>query len=530
MQEYMKKLHPVMFAGTGSDVGKSIIAAAFCRIFRQDGYRPAPYKAQNMALNSYATPEGLEIGRAQAVQAEAAGVPCHTDMNPLLLKPQSDHTSQVVLNGRPVGNRNAYDYFRKEGREELRREVCAAYDRLARRYNPIVLEGAGSISEINLRDSDLVNLPMAIHAGADVILVADIDRGGVFASVYGSVMLLRPHERERVKGILINKFRGDIRLFEPGIKMLEELCGIPVVGVVPYYKDIHIEEEDSVALAAKSVQAERGKVNIAVVLLRHLSNFTDFNVLERDPRVHLFYTNNTDELAKADIIILPGSKSTLDDLCELRRNGVAQAVIRAHREGVAVLGICGGYQLMGQEVLDPDHVEGDIERLPGLGLLPVSTRMTGEKVTRQVKFELVERGQSNGESGCTVMPHAGSGSDSDNFQLPLRSSRQALSGYEIHMGSTVPVEGAPASPLNLLEDGQRDGYFVDRTCMGTYIHGILDNPEFIDFLLEPFAGKLSETAGAFDYRQFKEEQYDKLAAHVRRHVDMQLIYRILTEN
>ena len=386
----MKKLHPLMFAGTGSDVGKSIIAAAFCRIFRQDGYRPAPFKAQNMALNSYATPEGLEIGRAQAVQAEAAGVPCHTDMNPLLLKPQSDRTSQVVLNGKPIGSRGAYDYFRKEGREELRREVCAAYDRLAQKYNPIVLEGAGSISEINLREVDLVNLPMAMYAGADVILVADIDRGGVFASVYGSVMLLTPEERKHVKGILINKFRGDIRLFESGVKMLEELCGIPVVGVVPYYKDIYIEEEDSLALATKSLQAEQGKVNIAVVLLRHLSNFTDFNVLERDPRVHLFYTNNTDELAKADIIILPGSKSTLADLYELRRNGVAQAVIRAHREGTAVLGICGGYQLMGQEVLDPDHVEGEIERLPGLGLLPVSTRMTGEKVTRQVNFQLLE--------------------------------------------------------------------------------------------------------------------------------------------
>ena len=360
----MKKLHPLMFAGTGSDVGKSIIAAAFCRIFRQDGYRPAPFKAQNMALNSYATPEGLEIGRAQAVQAEAAGVSCHTDMNPLLLKPQSDRTSQVVLNGKPIGSRGAYDYFRKEGREELRREVCAAYDRLAQKYNPIVLEGAGSISEINLREVDLVNLPMAMYAGADVILVADIDRGGVFASVYGSVMLLTPEERKHVKGILINKFRGDIRLFESGVKMLEELCGIPVVGVVPYYKDIYIEEEDSLALATKSLQAEQGKVNIAVVLLRHLSNFTDFNVLERDPRVHLFYTNNTDELAKADIIILPGSKSTLADLYELRRNGVAQAVIRAHREGTAVLGICGGYQLMGQEVLDPDHVEGEIERLP----------------------------------------------------------------------------------------------------------------------------------------------------------------------
>lgn len=517
----MKKLHPLMFAGTGSDVGKSIIAAAFCRIFRQDGYRPAPFKAQNMALNSYATPEGLEIGRAQAVQAEAAGVPCHTDMNPLLLKPQSDRTSQVVLNGKPIGSRGAYDYFRKEGREELRREVCAAYDRLAQKYNPIVLEGAGSISEINLREVDLVNLPMAMYAGADVILVADIDRGGVFASVYGSVMLLTPEERKHVKGILINKFRGDIRLFESGVKMLEELCGIPVVGVVPYYKDIYIEEEDSLALATKSLQAEQGKVNIAVVLLRHLSNFTDFNVLERDPRVHLFYTNNTDELAKADIIILPGSKSTLADLYELRRNGVAQAVIRAHREGTVVLGICGGYQLMGQEVLDPDHVEGEIERLPGLGLLPVSTRMTGEKVTRQVNFQLLE--------SCRAVVPQGNSSPL-NFNNQPSASHFQLKGYEIHMGSTVPVEGASASPLNRLESGQCDGYIVDRTCMGTYIHGILDNPEFIDFLLEPFASKLSEAAETFNYRQFKEEQYDKLADHVRQHVNLPLIYKILTDN
>lgn len=509
LAQQMNRLHPLMFAGTGSDVGKSIISAAFCRIFKQDGYRPAPFKAQNMALNSYATPEGLEIGRAQAVQAEAAGVPCHTDMNPLLLKPQSDCTSQVVLNGRPIGNRSAYGYFHKEGREELRREVCAAYDRLSKKYNPVVLEGAGSISEINLREVDLVNLPMAMYAGADVILVADIDRGGVFASVYGSVMLLTPEERKHVKGILINKFMGDIRLFESGVKMLEELCGIPVVGVVPYYKDIYIEEEDSLALATKSLQAEQGKVNIAVVLLRHLSNFTDFNVLERDPRVHLFYTNNTEELAKADIIILPGSKSTLADLYELRRNGVAQAVIRAHREGAAVLGICGGYQLMGQEVFDPDHVEGDIERLPGLGLLPVSTRMTGEKVTRQVKFQLFENGGRATEDGTLKL---------------------SMSGYEIHMGSTVPIEGTSASPLNMLEDGLCDGYIVDSTCMGTYIHGILDNPEFIDFLLKPFAGKLSETAEAFNYQQFKEEQYDKLAEHVRQHVDMPLIYKILTDN
>ena len=492
-----KNLHPLMLAGTGSDVGKSIIAAAFCRIFLQDGYHPAPFKAQNMALNSYATPEGLEIGRAQAVQAEAAGVPCHTDMNPLLLKPSSDHTSQVVLNGRPIGNRNAYEYFRREGREELRKEVHAAFDRLAARYNPVVMEGAGSISEINLRDSDLVNLPMAMHAGADVILVADIDRGGVFASVYGSVMLLRPEERKYIKGILINKFRGDIRLFESGVKMLEDLCGVPVVGVVPYYKDIYIEEEDSVMLQTKNIRAGQGKVNVAVVLLRHLSNFTDFNVLERDPRVHLFYTNNTDELMKADIILLPGSKSTLSDLYELRRNGVAQAIVRAHREGATVMGICGGYQLMGREVCDPDHVEGEIERLPGLGLLPVSTRMQGEKVTRQVRFRFLE-------------------------------DSAVCEGYEIHMGTTTPLADVPVSPLNHLADGREDGYFVDRTCMGTYVHGILDNPSVINYLLEPFADKLKETA--FDYKAFKEEQYDKLAAHVRKHVDLPLIYQILTDN
>lgn len=489
-----------MFAGTGSDVGKSIIAAAFCRIFKQDGYCPAPFKAQNMALNSYATPEGLEIGRAQAVQAEAAGVPCHTDMNPLLLKPQSDHTSQVVLNGKPIGNRPAYDYFRKEGREELRKEVYAAFDRLSARYNPVVMEGAGSLAEINLRETDLVNMPMAIHAGADVILVGDIDRGGVFASVYGSLMLLTPEERKHVKGILINKFRGDIRLFEPGIKMLEELCGIPVLGVVPYYKDIHIEEEDSVSLAMKSVHAMQGKVNVAVVLLRHLSNFTDFNVLERDPRVHLFYTNNVDELEKADIILLPGSKSTLDDLYELRRNGVAGAIVRARRRGATIMGICGGYQMMGQQILDPEHVEGDLEALPGLGLLPMVTRMSGEKVTRQIKFTL-------------------SGSSSDR-----------MDGYEIHMGVTTPVEGETVCPLNRLEDGSMDGCRVDEKCMGTYIHGILDNASFIEFLLKPYAHRLTEEAETFNYQTYKEQQYDKLADHVRAHVNIPLVYQILTED
>ncbi|MBR1803997.1 MAG: cobyric acid synthase [Muribaculaceae bacterium] len=488
------RLHSIMLAGTGSDVGKSVLAAAFCRIFKQDGYAPAPFKAQNMALNSYATPDGLEIGRAQAVQAEAAGLPCHTDMNPLLLKPQSDHTSQVVLHGRPIGNKNAYDYWRRGTSDiDFRDEVCRAYDRLASRYNPIVMEGAGSISEINLRETDLVNMPMARHASADVILVGDIDRGGVFASVYGSIALQTPEDRKLIKGIIINKFRGDLRLFDDGRNLLEDICDVPVLGVVPYYKDIYIEEEDSVALAQKSMQAECGMVNVAVVMLRHLSNYTDFDALERDPRVHLFYTNNTEDLGKADIIIVPGTKSTLHDLYELRRNGCAQAIVRAHRGGATVLGICGGYQMLGVEVLDPGHVEGDIERLPGLGLLPITTTMNGEKQTRQVT--------------C-----------------------QYGTGYEIHQGETTPFDQAEPSPLLHLDDGRDDGYIVDAKCMGTYVHGILDNAPFVDFLLEPYRDKMAQRDVAFDYAAFKQEQYDRLACHVREYVDMNRIYQILSNH
>lgn len=278
---------------------------------------------------------------------------------------------------------------------------------------------------------------------------------------------------------------------------MEELCGIPVLGVVPYYKDIHIEEEDSVVLDYKRMQAIEGKVNVAVVLLRHLSNFTDFNMLERDERVHLYYTNNTEELAKADIILLPGSKSTLDDLYELRRNGVAQAILRAHRKGASVMGICGGYQMMGMEVRDPDGVEGDIRQLPGLGLLPMITTMQGEKVTRRVTFH-------------------------------FRDNETVCRGYEIHMGETELVSGSPVSPLNKLEDGKADGYFVDRKCMGSYIHGILDNQVFIDFLLEPYADKLHRQSQ--DYEAYKEEQYDKLAAHVRKHLNLPLLYQIMCKN
>lgn len=474
-------LHPIMFAGTGSDVGKSIIAAAFCRIFRQDGYQPAPFKAQNMALNSYVTPDGLEIGRAQAVQAEAAGIACQSDMNPLLLKPQSDHTSQVVLHGQPIGSKDAYDYWRRGSSEiDFRGEVCKAFDRLSTHYNPIVMEGAGSIAEINLRDRDLVNMSMARHAKADVILVGDIDRGGVFASVYGSIALQTEEDRKLIKGIIINKFRGDMRLFEEGRKMMEEICGVPVLGVVPYYKDIYIEEEDSVALEQKRRQLTEGKVNVAVVLLRHISNYTDFDIMERDPRVNLFYTNNTADIEHSDIIILPGTKATIDDLLELRRNGCAAALQRAYRNGKTIVGICGGYQMLGEMVEDPDGIEGNIANLPGLGLLPIRTTMRPIKTTRQVTFDF------NG---------------------------QMCQGYEIHQGQSSTEEKV----------------FIKNNCIGTYIHGFLDNQPVIDYLLKNFQTQ-STTSNVQSIEEFKQQQYDRLANHVRQYVDMERIYKILSDN
>jgi len=518
-----------MLAGTGSDVGKSVIATALCRIFKQDGYCPAPFKAQNMALNSYATPEGLEIGRAQAVQAEAAGIPCHTDMNPLLLKPQSDHTSQVVLNGKPIGNKDAYDYWKptpnpspKEGGGiDFRKEVCAAFDRLAARYNPIVMEGAGSIAEINLKDRDLVNMSMARYANADVILVGDIDRGGVFASVYGSIMLQTPEDRKRIKGIIINKFRGDMRLFDEGRRMLEDICDVPVLGVVPYYKDIYIEEEDSVSLEKKQRELAEGKVNVAVVLLRHISNFTDFDTLERDPRVNLFYTNNVSDISRADIIILPGTKATLDDLLELRRNGCSQAIIRAHRDGRTVIGICGGYQMLGQTVSDPDGIEGTIASLPGLGLLPIRTTMTAEKTTQQVTFLFDGQTCHGYEIHQGVSELVG---EASKLCGSTQKKETARLGSFTHYGQAAEKLG---SFTHYEQAAAKLGSFTHYdNCFGTYIHGFLDNAPVIDYLLKD---KAVGTAPLQNYAAFKEEQYNRLADHVRQYVDMDRLYRIMRD-
>jgi len=336
-----------------------------------------------------------------------------------------------------------------------------------------------------------------------VILVADIDRGGVFASAYGSVALQTPEDRKLIKGIIVNKFRGDLRLFSDGVRMLQEICGVPVLGVVPYFRDIHIEEEDSMELSQKGRTAVSGKVNVAVILLRHISNFTDFDTLERHPKVNLYYTNNVDEIGKADIIILPGTKSTLDDLREIRRNGVAEALLRAHREGTPVIGICGGYQMMGQSIDDPEGVEGTAAHMPGLGLLPVATVMETGKVTRQVSFRFMD-GKVHSDT-------------------PRRDT--LCTGYEIHMGRTESAAGAVCRPLNTFADGTSEGCYLDERTMGTYIHGILDNPQVIERLLEPFAAK--GEGGTMSAREYKERQYDLLADHVRSHIDMPLLYSIM---
>lgn len=479
-----------MFVGTASDVGKSIITAGFCRIFKQDGYHPAPFKGQNMSLNSYATPEGFEIGRAQAVQAAAAGIPCHTDMNPVLLKPTNDKMAQVILNGKPIGTQSAWDYFMGNDRQELFTEVLKAYDRLAARYAPVVMEGAGSISELNLKQRDITNMRVAMYANAAAYLIGDIDRGGIFASLYGTIALLTPEEKACIKGIIINKFRGDSRLFDDGRKMIEDLCGVPVIGVLPWFRDIFIEEEDSVQLQLKKRAAAANKINVAVILLNRLSNFTDFDRLDKDPAVNLFYTIDPAEIAKSDIIILPGSKNTIEDLIVLKNNGVAAAIISAHKKGKTVIGVCGGYQMMGETIEDPFEVESNTGKLAGLGLLPIHTIIGKEKTTLQRSFT-------------------------------YRQFTAACSGYEIHMGQTSLTRNGP-EPLLIFPDGSTDGCYLSNTCWGTYVHGILDNDAVVNDLLSTYT---NTTAAAFDYRQYKEEQYDKLAKLIREHIDMNQVYQ-----
>jgi adenosylcobyric acid synthase len=505
----MARAKNLMILGTGSDVGKSVLVAGLCRILKQDGYRVAPFKAQNMALNSFITPEGGEMGRAQVVQAEAAGIEPHIDMNPILLKPTSNVGSQVILQGKVLGNFTAEEYYRKK--PDLVAHVMESYGRLESKYEVLLMEGAGSAAEINLRDKDLVNLSMAERVSAPVILVADIDRGGVFASIVGHMELFTPPERELVKGFIINKFRGDPALLRSGLEFIEARTERPVLGLVHYFNDIHIPEEDSVALDLKIRTAKKRpeeQVRIGVIRLPHISNYTDFDSLEQEPSVYLTYFNAPEQVFEMDLVILPGSKNTLNDLRYLYSQGLAEAIIAFHARGGTVVGICGGYQMLGQKVLDPKGVESDLQEVAGLGLLEMETELLGDKVTTQVKARLL---------------------------WPELAGPEEIRGYEIHMGRSRSL-GSATALLEISESNSRpvrvrDGLVSeDGRVWGTYVHGLFDNDSLRHRLISRFlrGDDLVPTKERLrSFHQWKEEQYNKLAAHLRNHLDMSSIYKVI---
>lgn len=494
----------IMVQGTMSNAGKSLLAAGLCRIFKQDGYRVAPFKSQNMALNSFITEEGLEMGRAQVMQAEAAGIAPSVKMNPILLKPTNDVGSQVIVNGEVLGTMSARDYFKFK--HQLFPKVMEAYEELAAQNDIIVIEGAGSPAEINLKDEDIVNMGMAKRAKAPVLLVGDIDRGGVFAQLIGTVMLLEEEEKKLVKGLIVNKFRGDKTILDPGIKMLEQKVGIPVVGVAPYL-DIQVEDEDSLTERFEG-NREVGLIDLAVIRLPRISNFTDFNPLESIPGVSLRYVRHVRELKNPDMILLPGTKNTMEDLLWMRQNGLEAAILKEAAKGKVIFGVCGGYQMLGQTLSDPHHVEagGQIE---GMGLLPMDTVFEEAKTRTRVCGQLCE---------LTGVLKEMSG-------VPLE-------GYEIHMGESVPREETAC--MSRITDQVTGAKKVDGLCAGnvygTYIHGIFDREEVTKGLMEAI-GKakgvdVSEMTGV-DFAAFKETQYDLLAVGLRKHLDMEKIYEIL---
>ena len=475
----------IMIQGTMSNAGKSVLTAGLCRIFKQDGYSVAPFKSQNMALNSFITKEGLEMGRAQVMQAEAAGVEPSVCMNPILLKPNSDTGSQVIVNGEVLGDMRAADYFRYK--KQLVPQIMEAYRSLAAEHDIIVLEGAGSPAEINLKSDDIVNMGMAKLAGAPVLLAGDIDRGGVFASLYGTVALLEPEERSMVKGTIINKFRGDVDILKPGLSQLEALTSVPVLGVVPWL-DLDLDDEDSLS-SRFSARRAGAPLDIAVVRLPRISNFTDFNALERHPAVGLRYAARVEELGRPDLVILPGTKSTLHDLRWLRQSGLEAAIQKLAAGGTPVIGICGGYQMLGESLSDPEGAEGG-GRMAGMGLLPVSTVFRRDKTRTQT---------------------AGTFPDCGGFFAPL--SGAPLEGYEIHMGTGGGL------------------FSVRDRVLGTYLHGLFDSPALLQrltALLLREKGLPEDAAGEpEDIWTYKQRQYDKLAAALRESLDLPAIYRIL---
>ena len=515
----------IMIQGTMSNAGKSLLAAGLCRIFAQAGYRVAPFKSQNMALNSYITREGLEMGRAQVVQAQAAGIEPSADMNPILLKPSSDVGSQVIVHGIPVGTMPAREYFAYK--KSLIPAIMESFYRLEKQYDIVVIEGAGSPAEINLKQDDIVNMGMAELAKAPVLLAGDIDRGGVFAQLYGTIMLLTPRERSMVKGLIINKFRGDKTILDPGVEMIEKLCGIPVAGVVPYMK-VDIEDEDSLSsrlTAKKGEEDNSGKslLNLTVIRFPRLSNFTDFQVFEGRKGVSLRYVDRLSDFGRPDMIFLPGTKNTMEDLLWFRQSGLEAAVLKAASSGIPVWGICGGYQMMGNLLVDSEGWENGIKgvQLPGMGLLPAVTSFTEEKTRTRVTGQF---GSLEGFYSCF--------------------SGFPVEGYEIHMGKTEVDDG---SRLLTLKEYQKtaagdaagkSGVKADGICRGilggTYVHGIFDAPGIAEALLQALLEKKGLSAvqretGSFDYAAYREQQYDILAEQLRANLDMKTIYRILEQ-
>lgn len=487
----------MMVQGTASNSGKSLITAALCRIFKQDGYRTAPFKSQNMALNSYITTDGLEMGRAQVMQAEAAGIEPDVRMNPILLKPTGEKGSQIVLNGKVFKDMTAGEYY--SYKHDMIPHIMKSFNSLADEYDIIVIEGAGSPAEINLKNQDIVNMGMAKMVDAPVVIVGDIDRGGVFASLAGTMLLFDKDEKERVKGFIINKFRGEVKLLEPGLQMLEKITDVPVIGVVPYMH-VDIDDEDSLSERLTSFE-KQNLIDIAVIRLPRISNFTDFNVFSLIDGVSLRYVSSVRELGYPDMIIIPGTKNTIEDLKWLRQSGLEVKVIKHAKEGKALFGVCGGYQMLGEVINDPDNVEGG-GSIKGIGLLKTVTNFSREKTTTQTT------GKINKIQG---------------FYSLL--SGLEVKGYEIHMGDTEVIEGYPMNQLITKMDG-----CIKDNIAGSYVHGIFDNSDvahtFIKILAEQ-KGLSMEDFNEFDYRKYKEQQYDILADCVRKSINMDKIYEIV---
>ena len=504
-------MNKIMVLGTASGVGKSTIATALCRYYKNRGFKVAPFKAMNISLNSYVTEDGLEMGRAQVVQSEACELKPMAYMNPILLKPSGNNKTQVIVNGKVHCMMDSYKY--KELNKELKKIVKETFDNFSKNFEVIILEGSGSCAEINLKETDIANMSMAKAADADVILVADIDRGGVFASVVGTLMLLEEEERSRVKGVIINKFRGNVDYFKEAMKQLEEIINIPVLGVLPYFK-LDIEDEDSVTERIKNNSVSN--LDIAVIRLPHMSNFTDFSSLERIDEVSVRYIENVDEVNNPDLIIIPGTKNTINDLRVIKQNGIFDKINELKNKGKIILGICGGYQMLGKKLKDPYHVESDLEEVEGIGLLDTETTFELEKTTTQVDA-IIDK-------------------DLNGYFANLEGKK--VKGYEIHMGITDRGDGIKNLCTITEKLGQKVNYTegsVNSECnvLGTYLHGIFDDIDFTRTILNnirEMKGLERIDSKVKSFKEFKDKEYDRLADFLREHLDIDKIYQIMQEH